>query len=123
MKGLRGRFEYLNLKLFYCISAWGRLDRWERRERIGESVPLTGKRGREKKRERERRERKGEREKREGEIVKLFLISGQFAAVGLLAQSVHDAQNVVHDFDTKNEVRLTFILQFFPFQFSWWIDL
>ncbi|CAJ0964069.1 unnamed protein product, partial [Mesorhabditis belari] len=60
--------------------AWARLERWEKRERIGDTVALTG----------------------------------QFAAIGLLATAVLDAQPVSADFDTKHEVSFALIRQSDP---------
>ncbi|CAJ0585327.1 unnamed protein product, partial [Mesorhabditis spiculigera] len=61
-------------------TTWARLERWEKRERIGETIPLTG----------------------------------QFAAIGLLAAAVLDAQPVSSDFDLRNEVSFALIRQSDP---------
>lgn len=60
-----------------CVSAWADLQRWEKGEKVAESV----------------------------------ILSGHFAAVGLLANSVHDAQPVHCDWDTRNEVSFALIRQ------------
>ncbi|CAI4231283.1 unnamed protein product [Auanema sp. JU1783] len=61
-------------------SAWGRLTRYERKEKVAETVQLTG----------------------------------QFAAVGILSNSVHDAQAICSDWDTRNEVSFALIRQAEP---------
>ncbi|KAK6042848.1 hypothetical protein COOONC_19647, partial [Cooperia oncophora] len=60
--------------------AWGRMSRWERKDRVGDPLPLTG----------------------------------SFAAVGILSQSVHDAQPVCSDWDLRNEVSFALIRQSDP---------
>ncbi|PIO53089.1 hypothetical protein TELCIR_25592, partial [Teladorsagia circumcincta] len=59
---------------------WGRMSRWERKDRVGEPLQLTG----------------------------------SFAAVGILSQSVHDAQPVCSDWDLRNEVSFALIRQSEP---------
>ncbi|KJH53567.1 MH2 domain protein [Dictyocaulus viviparus] len=61
-------------------AAWGHMSRWDRKDRVGESLPLTG----------------------------------PFAAVGILSQSVHDAQPVCSEWDLKNEVSFALIRQSEP---------
>ncbi|KAK6024019.1 hypothetical protein OSTOST_10178, partial [Ostertagia ostertagi] len=56
------------------------MSRWERKDRVGEPLPLTG----------------------------------SFAAVGILSQSVHDAQPVCSDWDLRNEVSFALIRQSDP---------
>ncbi|VDM59649.1 unnamed protein product [Angiostrongylus costaricensis] len=60
--------------------AWGRMSRWDRKDRIGEPLQLTG----------------------------------AFAAVGILSQSVHDAQPVCSEWDLQNEVSFALIRQSEP---------
>ncbi|KAK6727024.1 hypothetical protein RB195_004993 [Necator americanus] len=61
-------------------AAWGRMSRWDRKDRIGEPLQLTG----------------------------------AFAAVGILSQSVHDAQPVCSEWDLRNEVSFALIRQSEP---------
>ncbi|GMR53574.1 hypothetical protein PMAYCL1PPCAC_23769, partial [Pristionchus mayeri] len=57
--------------------AWAELQRWEKGEKVGEGV----------------------------------ILSGHFAAIGILANSVHDAQPVHCEWDTRNEVSFALIRQ------------
>ncbi|KAJ1350851.1 hypothetical protein KIN20_006747 [Parelaphostrongylus tenuis] len=61
-------------------AAWGRMSRWDRKDRIGEPLQLTG----------------------------------SFAAVGILSQSVHDAQPVCNEWDLRHEVSFALIRQSEP---------
>ncbi|GMT28492.1 hypothetical protein PFISCL1PPCAC_19789 [Pristionchus fissidentatus] len=60
-----------------CVSAWAEVQRWEKGDKIGEGV----------------------------------ILSGHFAAIGMLANTVHDAQPVHCEWDTRNDVSFALIRQ------------